>query len=80
MQWKTNGGKCGVCGDPYHEKNQKHVYPGKYANNIITKTYREGQEIDVLVEITSNYMGTFFFKIGELDAAPIGLTTEATER
>lgn len=71
VQWKTNGGKCGLCGDPYHEKNQPHIYPGKYANNIITKTYREGQEIEVLIEITSNHMGTFFFKIGELDAPPI---------
>ena len=71
VQWKTNGGKCGVCGDPYHEKNQLHVYPGKYANNIITKTYREEQEIEVVIEITSNHMGTFFFKIGELDATPI---------
>jgi len=71
VQWKTNGGKCGVCGDPYHEKNQPHIYPGKYANGIITKTYREGQEIEVLIEITSNHMGTFFFKIGELDTEPI---------
>ena len=71
VQWKTNGGKCGVCRDPYHEKNQPHVYPGKYANGIITKTYREGQEIEVVIEITSNHMGTFFFKIGELDTEPI---------
>ena len=71
VQWKTNGGKCGVCRDPYHEKNQPHVYPGKYANGIITKTYRDGQEIEVVIEITSNHMGTFFFKIGELDTEPI---------
>ena len=71
VQWSTNNGKCGVCGDPYHEKDQPHVYPGKYANNIITKTYREGQEIEVLIEITSNHLGTFFFRIGELGAPPI---------
>ena len=71
VQWKTNRGKYGVCGDPYHENNQLHIYPGKYANNIITKTYRQGQVIEVLIEITSNHMGTFFFRIGELDAPPI---------
>ena len=47
------------------------IYPGKYANGIITKTYREGQEIEVLIEITSNHVGAFYFKIGELDTEPI---------
>ena len=42
VQWAVNKGKCGVCGDPYHQKNQAHIYPGKYANNIITKAYTEG--------------------------------------
>ena len=72
VQWKTNGGKCGVCGDPsIMRRDQPHIYPGKYANGIITKTYREGQEIEVVIEITSNHMGTFFFRIGELGAPPI---------
>lgn len=66
VQWSTNKGKCGVCGDPYHKKEQPHVYPGKYANNrIITKTYREGQEIDVVVELTSNHQGFFVFRVGQ---------------
>ena len=48
-QWDKNGGKCGVCGDPYHFKEGEAMYahPGKYATGIITKTYREGQEIEV---------------------------------
>ena len=50
-----------------------HIYPLKYAKGIITKTHREGQEFEVLIEITSNHMGTIFFcfKISELGAAPI---------
>ena len=28
IQWEKNDGKCGACGDPYHFKNQPHVYPG----------------------------------------------------
>ena len=72
VQWSTNKGKCGVCGDPYHEKNQPHIYPGKYAKNkLITKTYREGQEIEVLVDITSNHQGFFVFRVGKLGAPPI---------
>lgn len=29
VQWQKNKGKCGVCGDPYHIKNAKYVYPSK---------------------------------------------------
>ena len=72
VQWATNNGKCGVCGDPYHEKEQKHVYPGEYAKKgVITKTYSQGQEITVLVELTSNHMGRFKFTIGKLNKLPI---------
>lgn len=72
VQWSTNKGKCGVCGDPYHKKEQPHVYPGKYANNrIITKTYREGQDIDVVVELTSNHQGFFVFRVGKIGSPPI---------
>ncbi|XP_078352211.1 uncharacterized protein LOC144636882 [Oculina patagonica] len=71
VQWEVNHGKCGVCGDAYHEKNQAHIYPGKYANNIITKTYTEGQEIEVLVDITSNHQGFFVFSVGRIGTAPI---------
>lgn len=48
-QWRKNGGKCGVCGDPYHEKIQKYVYPGSHASGTITGTYLEGQEIELEV-------------------------------
>jgi len=32
-----NGGKCGVCGDPYDDVNKPHEVPGKYALGIITR-------------------------------------------
>ena len=38
-----NGGKCGVCGDPWGKPNPQFVAGGKYANGIITRTYKEGQ-------------------------------------
>ena len=72
VQWSTNKGKCGVCGDPYHKKEQPHIYPGRYAfNQIITKTYREGQEIDVVVDLTSNHQGYFVFRVGKIGTPPI---------
>ena len=72
VQWSKNKGKCGVCGDAYHLQNPKYVYPGEYAKDgFITKTYNEGQEIEVTVEITSNHQGFFRFRVGKLVNSPI---------
>ena len=72
VQWNKNKGKCGVCGDAYHDRNPKYVYPGKYAaDGFITKTYNEGQTIDVTIDITSNHQGFFRFRVGKLQKRPI---------
>lgn len=73
VQWDTNNGKCGVCGDPYHFKPGEALYthPGTYATGTITKTYTEGQEIKVLVEVTSNHQGHFTFSLGKIGKPPI---------
>ena len=37
-----NQGKCGICGDPWHQSPRAHEAPGGiFANGIITKTYRQ---------------------------------------
>ena len=37
-----NGGKCGICGDPWDQYPRDHEAPGGiYANGIVTKTYRQ---------------------------------------
>ena len=72
VQWDKNNGKCGVCGDAYHDKTPKYVYPGKYAEDgFITKTYKEGQTITAKVKITSNHQGFFRFSVGKLVTRPI---------
>ena len=72
VQWNQNNGKCGVCGDAYHISNPKYVYPGTYAKDgFITKTYKEGQTIDVTIRITSNHQGFFRFSLGKLVNRPI---------
>ena len=71
VQWSTNNGKCGVCGDAHHLKKPKYIHPGKYATGIITKTYKEGQEIEVIVDVTSNHQGYFTFSLGEIGTPPI---------
>ena len=73
VQWETNNGKCGVCGDPYHFKPGKALFthPGEYATGTITKTYKEGQTIEVLVDVTSNHQGHFTFSVGRIGPLPI---------
>ncbi|XP_068681915.1 uncharacterized protein [Montipora foliosa] len=73
VQWNTNKGKCGVCGDAYHLKKREalYTYPGKFATGTITKVYTEGQEIEVLVDVTSNHNGGFTFRVGDIGDPPI---------
>ena len=69
VQWITNKGKCGVCGDPAGVK--KHIYPGKYAKGVIGKVYRKGQQIEVAVDLTSNHQGFFEFRIAKVTSKPV---------
>merc|ERR1711894_511294 len=40
-QWYRNGGKCGICGDPF-DGIKHHEAGGKYATGRILTTYMEG--------------------------------------
>ena len=62
-----------MCGDAYHFKPGKALYthPGTFATGTITKTYREGQEITVMIEVTSNHQGYFTFRVGDIGSPPI---------
>lgn len=62
-QWISYGGLCGVCGDPYQQKPRDNEIGGKYASDIITRTYPIGGKIDVIVGLTANHMGYFEFKL-----------------
>jgi len=64
FQWNINGGKCGICGDPWGDDDKKeNETPGKYATGTIVATYTEGQEIDVAVKLTLNHKGWFEFRL-----------------
>ena len=42
VQYGTNGGKCGICGDPWHENPRAHEAPGGlYATGIIGAYYKK---------------------------------------
>ena len=63
-QHEVNGGKCGICGDPYDALTKDHEAPdGKYANGIIVGEFQAGDIIDVTIEITANHKGYLVFKL-----------------
>ncbi|CAL8120249.1 unnamed protein product [Orchesella dallaii] len=59
-----NQGKCGLCGDEYKMSMPRpHETGGKFGNAIITRRYYSGQKISVRIELTSNHMGYFAFRV-----------------
>ncbi|CAG5125719.1 unnamed protein product [Candidula unifasciata] len=56
------GYKCGVCGDPFDGRRDNEA-GGKYATGVITRTYRQGQNVTFQVDLTANHKGYFEFKI-----------------
>ncbi|XP_013418916.1 uncharacterized protein LOC106179736 [Lingula anatina] len=61
-QWNTNGGKCGICGDPYDGKRD-HEAGGRYATGTIVRSYQTGQVIDIEVYLTAAHKGWFEFRL-----------------
>lgn len=57
-QWKTNGGKCGECGDAWDlPQPRPHEYGGKWGQGIIVRKYNPNAEITIRVELTASHMG-----------------------
>ncbi|KAL8558281.1 hypothetical protein ACOMHN_063975 [Nucella lapillus] len=61
-QYEHNGGKCGICGDPYQGPRENEA-GGKFATGTITRKYQQGQIILVTVQVTANHLGWFEFKL-----------------
>merc|ERR1711884_492951 len=60
----TNGGKCGICGDPWDVPLPRpHEAGGRYATGTIVKDYKAGQTVDIKVMVTTNHWGTFEFRL-----------------
>ncbi|XP_039756087.1 uncharacterized protein LOC120630852 [Pararge aegeria] len=63
-QYLTNGGKCGLCGDPYDvEEPRPHELGGLYGQGIIVAKYEAGQVINATVQISAYHRGYWVFKI-----------------
>ncbi|KAL4227828.1 hypothetical protein ACF0H5_013265 [Mactra antiquata] len=61
-QFERQGGRCGVCGDPW-QGPRDHEAGGKYARGVVARQYRVSSLINVTVELTSNHMGYFEFRL-----------------
>ncbi|XP_023932961.1 uncharacterized protein LOC106150787 [Lingula anatina] len=62
VQFEQNGGKCGVCGDPWDGPRENEP-PGIYAQPIISGAYSRGDVIKVHVKLTANHWGWFEFRL-----------------
>jgi len=60
---QEQGGKCGICGDPYDGPLEHEAPGGKYANGNIVATYSQGEAIEVAVELTTNHKGHFNYRL-----------------
>lgn len=79
MQYEINGGKCGVCGDPWNGPRPNEP-PGKYANGLIVRKYSPGDIITVVVELTANHKGWMEFKLCPNDDPMKTVTQECLDR
>lgn len=61
-QWETHHGKCGVCGDPWQGPKENEA-GGKYSNRIISRMYEQGSVATMVVDLTSNHLGYFEFRL-----------------
>lgn len=51
VQWNTNGGKCSICGESYTANPKLFEKGGQYYTGRSVRTYKQGQTIDVNVEV-----------------------------
>ncbi|CAB3239285.1 unnamed protein product [Arctia plantaginis] len=63
-QHHFNGGKCGICGDPYDEpRPRKHELGGIYGAGIIVAHYQPGQVMSTNVNLTAAHRGFWELRI-----------------
>ena len=62
IQYETNKGRCGVCGDPFQGPLDNEP-GGKYANGIIVHSAAVGAIMPVTVEITAPHKGYMEFRL-----------------
>lgn len=63
-QWTVNGGKCGICGDPYDASIPRpHELGGVYGQGVIVEHYLPGSVFTATVDLTASHRGYWEFKL-----------------
>jgi len=65
VQWETNGGKCGICGDPWNGPRDHESPNGKYTPIPlrITGSYASESILEATVQLTAIHKGFFTFRL-----------------
>lgn len=65
MQWNSNGGKCGLCGDNYADPQPRaNELGGKYGGDgVIVQTYMDTYTVIIGFDITANHLGYVSFDL-----------------
>lgn len=65
VQWETNSGKCGICGDAWNGVREHESPNGKYTPIPlrITGNYASGSILEATVELTTSHLGYFTFRM-----------------
>jgi len=67
VQWQSNGGNCGVCGDNYVLPHpQANENTGIYGTGKIVAEYQAGQVITTDVKLTTNHLGHFEYHLCQI--------------
>lgn len=68
VQYSTNGGLCGVCGDDYRNTvPRSNENGGTYGNGVVVEAYDVGSLINVEIRITANHLGNMSFQLCNLE-------------
>ncbi|XP_059147507.1 uncharacterized protein LOC131935160 [Physella acuta] len=79
VQYEDNGGKCGVCGDPW-QGPLEHEPGGKYATGTIVRKYNVNDVMLVVVEITANHRGYVEFRLCPSDDPMAKITQDCLDK
>ncbi|XP_023933176.1 uncharacterized protein LOC106162929, partial [Lingula anatina] len=61
-QWNVQGGKCGVCGDPWQGPRENEA-GGLYATGTLVRQYTMGEYMPIVIEITAPHKGWYEFRL-----------------
>ncbi|KAJ8967646.1 hypothetical protein NQ317_016537 [Molorchus minor] len=63
-----NGGRCGVCGDPYSEPHPRaHENTGTYGKGVFVAIYQPGSIVEIIIRLTANHLGHFTYSLCVLE-------------